>query len=177
MLASSTLFMLASTMFMLTSLTLFMLERCSSLLTLFVEQHCSAMITVLLRHCSTNNAGTTCAIFSCVEVPLYSDSRPTRIPFTSNSSDNLHLDPESGIKNIRILRIRWIWILWALSIKETTGNWLYCTYCILDANFMIKGLITWAGLARLVGLTRVTNIFSRPQKTIWINLRILLYLN
>ena len=34
--------------------------------TLFVKQHCSAMITVLLRHCSTNNAVTTCAIFSCV---------------------------------------------------------------------------------------------------------------
>ena len=36
------------------------------LTTLFVEQRCSATITVLLRHCSTNNAVTTGATFSCV---------------------------------------------------------------------------------------------------------------
>ena len=34
--------------------------------TLFIHwQHCSGMITVLLQHRSTNNAVTTCAIFSC----------------------------------------------------------------------------------------------------------------
>ena len=41
----------------------------------------------------------------------------------------------------------------------------------------LRGLMTWARLARLARLTRVTNIFSRPQKKIWINLRILLHLN
>ena len=40
-----------------------------------------------------------------------------------------------------------------------------------------KGLITWAGLALLAGLTRVTNIFSKLQKKIWINLSLLLHLN
>ena len=42
-----------------------LLHQCST--TLFVEQHCSAMITVSLRHCSTTDAITTCANFSCVE--------------------------------------------------------------------------------------------------------------
>ena len=34
---------------------------------MFAEQHCSVMITVLSHHCSTDNAVTTRAIFSCVE--------------------------------------------------------------------------------------------------------------
>ena len=34
-----------------------------------------------------------------------------------------------------------------------------------------------AGLCWLAGLTRITNIFSRPQKKIWIKLRILFHLN
>ena len=41
----------------------------------------------------------------------------------------------------------------------------------------VSVLDTWAGLARLARLTRVTNIFCRLQKKIWINLRILLHLN
>ena len=32
-----------------------------------------------------------------------------------------------------------------------------------------RGLFTWAELAQLAGLIRVTNNFSRPQKKIWIN--------
>ena len=48
---------------------------------LFVEQYCSAMITVLLRHCSTNNAVTTCTISSCVG--------STRTTFTTLRSSRL----------------------------------------------------------------------------------------
>ena len=55
------------------------------------------------------------------------------------------------------------------------GSSLLCLTWI-DILNPIKRLITWAGLARLAGLTRVTNIFSRPQKKIWINLMILLRL-
>ena len=53
--------------------TLFVEQHCSfnnivRSTTLFVQQHCSAMITMLLRQCSTDNAVTTCAIFSYLYV-------------------------------------------------------------------------------------------------------------
>ena len=46
---------------------------------LFVQQHCSAMVTMLLQYCSTNNAVTTCAIFSCVVFRISSESSLNRI--------------------------------------------------------------------------------------------------
>ena len=70
----------------------------------------------------------------------------------------------------------------ALSCMWTQNPVLFCSALdaqpLLSQNSynLIKGLITWARLAQLAGLTRVTNIFSRQQK-ILINLRNLLHLN
>ena len=65
---------------------------------------------------------------------------------------------------------------------RVSGGYQWCcaptTWDLMGKACVLRHrLFTWAGLARLVGLTRVTNIFSRPQKKIWIKLRMPLHLN